>query len=325
MSLNISQALELIHLSHQKNTLDRSPHALYDPRDYMMSMGGKKLRSLFCLLGYQVYKSDISSALDLAYIIELFHNFTLVHDDIMDDAPLRRGRASVHSKYGTNEAILSGDVMIIEVYDRLLRMECDDRAGMMSAFSQTAREVCEGQSMDMSFETSVQVSISEYLKMIELKTAVLLGRAFQLGAKHADASESDQEHLYKFAVNAGISFQLQDDYLDVYGDPDKFGKKVGGDIIQGKKTYLYLRAVALLEGEERDHFIELYGSNNLNQEEKVSKVRLVFDELFLSHYCKEAKEAYYSLSKSHLDMVSINDEIKRELLNFTYELMNRQS
>ena len=325
MALNISQAVDLIEQSHQKNVSTEAPRALYEPRDYIMNQSGKRMRSIFCLMGYELYKQDIEQACDLAYAIELFHNFTLVHDDIMDAATLRRGVPTVHHTYGANEAILTGDVMLIEVYDRLLKIDSPLKANMLQTMTQTAREVCEGQSMDMTFETQSDVTIADYLKMIELKTAVLLGASLKLGAMHGGASEKDQQHLYKFAVNAGVSFQLQDDYLDVYGDPKTFGKKVGGDIIQGKKSYLYLRAVELLEGDDRSHFEGLYNNDTLSEEDKVKRVTNVFDELYLPHYVTEAKEAFFSLSKSHLDFVSIDQDEKEHLLKFARSLMDRAS
>ncbi|MCL4114298.1 UNVERIFIED_CONTAM: hypothetical protein GTU68_002927 [Idotea baltica] len=290
-----------------------------------MSMGGKKLRSLFCLLGYQLYHEDIAKALDAAYCIELFHNFSLVHDDIMDEAELRRGQSAVHIKYGNNAAILSGDVMLIEVYQRLAKLEVSDKINVIELFSTVAREVCEGQSMDMTFETEDKVSIEEYLEMIRLKTAVLLGLALRVGALMAGASKTDQEHLNQFAIYAGISFQLQDDYLDVYGDPEKFGKKVGGDIIQGKKTYLYLRALELLGEPEKEEFARFYSSSDILDESKVERVRSIFDELYIPHYCEEAKSAFFDLAKSHLDVVQLPASKKEALIAFAIKLMNRES
>lgn len=325
MPLNISQAQDLLSSHNDNNYIRTEPRGLYDPRDYIMSMGGKKLRSLFCLLGYQLYKDDISRALDAAFCIELFHNFSLVHDDIMDEAELRRGQPAVHVKYGNNAAILSGDVMLIEVYQRLTKIEVPDKIKVIDLFSQVAKEVCEGQSMDMAFETLEDVSIEEYLEMIRLKTAVLLGLSLRIGALLAEASESDQEHLNQFAVNAGVAFQLQDDYLDVYGDPEKFGKKVGGDIIQGKKTYLYLRAVQLLEEQERKDFIQFYSSTHEVPLDKVERVRSIFDELYIPHYCEEAKTAFFDLAKSHLDAVKLPQDKKEELKEFALKLMNRNS
>ncbi len=325
MTLNISQALDLIEEYHEKNISKGIPRELYEPRDYIMSLGGKRMRSLFCLLGYELYKEDIETACPVAYAIELFHNFTLVHDDIMDNATLRRGAPAVHQRYDENAAILTGDVMLIEVYDRLIHLKTPHVHDILKVFTNTAREVCEGQSMDMTFESRSDVSIPEYLKMIELKTAVLLGASLQLGAMLAGADTHDQRHLYKFAVNAGISFQLQDDYLDVYGDPETFGKKVGGDIIQGKKTYLYLRAQELLNESERPHFINLYESNNLEETDKVGRVRNIFDELYLPNYCEEAKGGFFNLAESHLTEVNISAENKERLMVFARKLMDRNS
>ena len=325
MPLNISQAQDLLSSHNDNNYIRAEPRGLYDPRDYIMSMGGKKLRSLFCLLGYQLYKEDISQALDAAYCIELFHNFSLVHDDIMDEADLRRGQPAVHIKYGNNAAILSGDVMLIEVYQRLTKLNVSNKIQVIDLFSQVAREVCEGQSMDMAFETSDDVSIKDYLEMIRLKTAVLLGLSLRVGALFAGASDSDQKHLNQFAVNAGVAFQLQDDYLDVYGDPEKFGKKVGGDIIQGKKTYLYLRAVQLLAEQERKDFIQFYSSVEQEPFAKVERVRSIFNELYIPHYCEEVKAAFFDLAKSHLDAVKLPKDKREELQGFALKLMNRSS
>lgn len=322
MYINIEQALQAIKANHEKNAETRIPSSLYDPRNYIMSMEGKKMRALLVLLAYGLYHDDYESALDLAYCPELFHNFTLVHDDIMDDADLRRGQPAVHIRYDENKAILSGDVMLIEVYDRLAQM--DGGMHYIKMLNQTAREVCEGQAMDMDFETRGDVTIPEYLRMIELKTAVLLGMSLQFGAVAAGASETEAQHLYKFGSNAGIAFQLQDDYLDVYGDPEKFGKKVGGDIIQGKKTYLYLRAVELLEGEARDSFIQLYADQSIPAADKVSQVRAVFDELYISNYCQEAQDSYLQLAYSHLDMVTTPDQGRvADLRSFISALVQR--
>ena len=325
MILNISQALEVIRKSDEKNINRREPSALFEPRNYIMSLGGKRMRSIFCLMGYSLYKDDYNTAADLAYAIELFHNFTLVHDDIMDDATLRRGKATVHEKYDVNSAILSGDVMLVEVYERLCRLDTPHALEIIGLFSETAREVCEGQSMDMVFEETKDVSIEEYLKMIELKTAVLLGASLRLGALLGGASANDQEHLYRFGTHAGVSFQIQDDYLDVYGDPETFGKKVGGDIIQGKKTYLYLRAMNMLEGPEREAFHQLYTSESEDEEDKVLRVRNVFDELFIANYCHEAKDAFFQLALSHLSQVDISEEQRGNLQAFAEKLKDRQS
>lgn len=319
MELSIEGALDLIHRHALENQSRRKPAALYDPRNYIMGLGGKKLRSLLCLMGFGLYRDSPEKALDMAYAIELFHNFSLVHDDIMDNADKRRGKDAVHIKYDTNSAILTGDVMLIEVYERLSEID-PSPPHLIRRFNQVAREVCEGQSMDMEFETSHHVSIKSYLRMIELKTAVLIGFSLESGAFLAGASESDQLHLYHFGVNAGIAFQLQDDYLDVYGDASQFGKKVGGDIIQGKKTYLYLRALKLLDMEARTSFKALYEGQS---PDKVSRVTKIFDELYLSHYCEEAKNSFFNLAVSHMDMVKGEDSRKDALIAFSKGLFER--
>lgn len=324
MYINISEALEAIEQFHKVHTEGRTPTRLYAPRNYIMNMKGKKMRSLLCLMGYGLYKDDFQSALPLAYTFELFHNFTLVHDDIMDDAHLRRGVPAVHIKFDESSAILSGDVMLIEVYERLSCIEGIDLAQAIAKFGTMAREVCEGQSMDMDFEEREDVAIAEYLKMIELKTSVLLGLSLSLGASLAGAKANDENHLYQFGVNAGIGFQLQDDLLDVYGDPEKFGKKVGGDIIQGKKTYLYLRALDLLEGNKKVDFIRLYGSSLTDQPDKVELVTKIFDSLYIRNYCEEAKRAFFELALSHMREVQADSDKKAELIQFSQSLLNRE-
>jgi len=249
----------------------------------------------------------------------------LVHDDIMDEAPTRRGQPAVHAAYDTSSAILTGDVMLIEVYKRLAQLNYHAPLEMIQIMNTAAKEVCEGQSYDMTFEKKDDVSLPDYLEMIELKTAVLLGAAIEMGAKLAGASEVDQVHLRKYAINSGVSFQLQDDFLDVYGDPEKFGKKVGGDIIQGKKTYLYLRALALMEESDRVGLKDLYTSTSIEEEDKVARVRAIFDELFIPNYCDEAKKAFHDLSLSHLEMTSLSEETKKELADFSLKLMNRSN
>lgn len=325
MYINISEALKAIETLHQKNTELRSPVRLYQPRNYIMSMPGKKMRSLLCLMGYGLYKEDYVDCLDLAYVVELFHNFTLVHDDIMDEATLRRGLPAVHIKYDQSSAILSGDLMLIEAYDRLCQLPLDKPMEYLNLFNIMGREVCEGQSLDMEFETRDDVTIEEYLKMIELKTAVLLGLSLRIGAKYAGASPTDERHLYHFGVNAGIGFQLQDDLLDIYGDPEKFGKKSGGDIIQGKKSYLYLRAMSLLSDDAKEDFRNIYAQSNIDPDEKIMEVKQIYDELHVLHYCQEAKQAYFDLAVSHINAVSAPQVHKDSLVEFSKSLLHRES
>lgn len=323
MALSINTLLKQIdkHTAHMPRYGDLNE--LYEPRDYIMGLGGKKLRSLLCALAYSIYKPDIEKSFDLAYAIELFHNFTLVHDDIMDDANLRRTKPTVHVKYNKAKALLTGDVMLIEVYDRILKLDMVNKLEFLSLFTSIARAVCEGQSMDMSFESRDDVSMQEYLRMIELKTAVLLGFSLQAGALLAGASQNESKHLYHFATNVGISFQLQDDYLDVYGDPNTFGKKIGGDIIQGKKTYLYIKAIELLDEVSRKEFEAVYNGTKLKDAEKIIFVKSVFDELYLTNYCQESKQAYMDLALSHLDELNVEPDDRELLREFGFNLMNR--
>ncbi len=325
MDLKVSQALELFDNYLRNQQEFRDPQVLYEPRNYVMNMPGKKMRALLTLLGSSVVGGKMEDALPAAYCVELFHNFTLVHDDIMDNAPIRRGMPAVHEKYSTNEAILTGDVMLIEVYDRLSQLDINGRIDAIKSFNTTAREVCEGQALDMTFEKRTMVSIEEYLNMIELKTAVLLGQALKLGAMMGGASASDQYHLYHFAKNAGVSFQIQDDYLDIYGEASKVGKVVGGDIIQCKKNYFYVKACELLEGENLRSFIRYYHDLTVDPKAKVKDVTAVYDELHLVNYCNEAKNSFFDLAQSHLSEVKAVKELKEHLLQFSLNLMNRDS
>ena len=323
MFIDTQSALESFERFNRTNMSDGSFESLYLPRDYTMQSEGKRMRALLCMIGYGLYREDFEASIPLAFALELFHNFTLVHDDIMDEARLRRGKPSVYHKFGQNQAILSGDVMLIEVYDRLLKLDSAPVVSIAQKFSRMAREVCEGQSLDMDFESRDDVTIEEYLKMIELKTAVLLGRALELGAELAGADTNDLNHLYHFAVNAGIGFQIQDDFLDIYGDPKLFGKKWGGDIVQGKKTYLYLRTLQLLPVESRPSFQSLYAATEMPHDEKIQRVKEIFDEVHIDVYCQEAKQAFYQLAKSHLSKISINSEDKTALESFTTALIDR--
>ena len=323
MFINVQSALKSFEQFNQTNFTDGSFKSLYEPRDYTMQSKGKRMRALLCMMGYGLYRDDYEASVPLAFALELFHNFTLVHDDIMDQALTRRGKPSVYGHFGQDQAILTGDVMLIEVYERLMHLETPAIMSIMRKFNQMAREVCEGQSMDMDFETTNHVDIARYLKMIELKTAVLLGRCLELGAELAGAGEEDLNHLYHFAVNAGIGFQIQDDYLDVYGDPALFGKKWGGDIIQGKKTYLYLRTLQLLEPAKGETFKQLYASKDVSQADKIERVKSIFDEVHIDIYCQEAKNAFYDLAKSHLANVNIDDGDREKLLTFTNSLIER--
>lgn len=321
--ININRALTDLTHYFESQHVTSNPESLYEPRNYIMGLNGKKMRALLCLMGYSLYDSDYTSVIPMAYSIELFHSFTLLHDDIMDQAELRRGQQTAHLKYGSNMALLAGDVMLIEVYDRLVKDGGDHAMSYWKVLNKVARLVCEGQAMDMSFETSAVVTLTDYLQMIEWKTAVLLGLSLQYGAIAAGASASDQNHLYHFGVYAGIGFQLQDDLLDIYGDPKLFGKKIGGDIRQSKKTYFYIKALELLEGADRENFIEMYNKQVPPSINKVEMVTQVFDQLFIKNYCEEAKSAFFDLAISHLNQVHADEDKKSQLIQFSRSLLYR--
>ena len=298
------------------------PSELYDPIRYFLNIGGKRIRPILTLLGAELFGADKELAISQALSIEVFHNFTLVHDDIMDEAPLRRNQATVHHKWNTNVGILSGDVMIIKAYQLLCQINNKELPEALDIFSKTAVEVCEGQQMDMDFESRNDVSIAEYIEMIRLKTSVLLGAALTIGAIVANASEKDKENIYAFGQNIGIAFQIQDDILDLYADPLKFGKQVGGDVIANKKTILYLTALTDATKEQREILKQL--DNDINIELKITRTRQLFDQLKVKESCKERMQSYYSLAKENLDKINVPDENKRKLLELASFLMDRE-
>lgn len=279
----------------------KPPETLYSPINYIMANGGKRIRALLTLLGFYGYRDDYPEAMNLAYAIELFHNFTLMHDDIMDAAPLRRGKPSVHENFDTNAAILSGDVMTFYVIKELAQSDPSQVNYIITRFCDEAITVCEGQAMDMDFETRDEVSIAEYLEMIEAKTSVLIGLALEIGALHAGASPDSAHHLFQFGKYAGIAFQLQDDYLDLYGDANKVGKQIGGDIIQRKRNFFYVKALELLEGKERKAFMVRYNTR-IDNNDRVNHVKNIYDEFYLKNYLDESKKNFLDLANSHLEM-----------------------
>nr|MBP6585470.1 polyprenyl synthetase family protein [Flavobacterium sp.] len=251
----------------------RDPKNLYEPIDYILGLGGKRMRPVLTLMAAEVFDTNFEKALPAATAVEVFHNFSLVHDDIMDDAPLRRGKVTVHEKWNLNTGILSGDAMLILAYQYFENYEPAIFKELAKLFSKTALEVCEGQQYDVDFETRDDVTISDYLKMIEYKTAVLVGAAMKMGAIIAETSEENANYIYDFGLNLGIAFQLQDDYLDCFGDPETFGKQVGGDIIENKKTYLYLKAIEFAQAEERDQLLHLYSIQPEDNSDKIDSVK----------------------------------------------------
>jgi geranylgeranyl diphosphate synthase type II len=301
------------------------PEELYEPVDYILSIGGKRIRPVALLMGYALYQEDFKPALPAALSVEVFHNFTLLHDDIMDAAPLRRGKETVHRKYGTNAGILSGDVMLIHAY-RLLAEATPDALlpRVLGIFNDFAIGVCEGQQMDMNFEMIESVRIDEYLKMIELKTAVLFSGALQIGALLGGATEIDAQRLYDFARKVGVAFQLQDDILDTFGDPEKFGKKVGGDIVQNKKTYLYLRALEKGDEEQVSTLKQHYAHRPIDETAKIEAVKELFTVLQVREDAVALQREFQGEAMEALRAVSVPAERKIKLEEMAALMLGRE-
>jgi len=302
----------------------REPKNLYEPVHYILNLGGKRLRPVLTLMSADIFNCDYNKALDAALSIEVFHNFSLIHDDIMDAAPLRRGQQTVHEKWDTNTGILSGDAMLIMAYQLFENYEPDIFQALAKLFSKTALEVCEGQQYDVDFETREDVTIPEYLKMIEYKTAVLVGAAMKMGAIVAKASEKDQNGIYEFGRLLGVAFQLQDDYLDAFGNPKTFGKQVGGDIIENKKTFLYLKALHFLGASEKLQLEQLFSVNLKDNQEKIETVKQFFIASGSAKATQNEIENYTKQAFSVLETLSISEEKKMQLQQFGNALMTRK-
>mgnify|MGYP005818332847 CR=1 FL=1 len=302
----------------------KEPASLYDPIHYILDLGGKRLRPLLTLMTADAFDGDYKHAMNAALSIEIFHNFSLIHDDIMDDAPLRRGKPTVHEKWDVNTGILSGDAMLIMAYQLFEFYDPKTFQDLAKLFSKTALEVCEGQQYDMDFETRDDVSIPEYLKMIECKTAVLVGAAMKMGAIVAGASKEDQDHVYEFGRLLGIAFQLQDDYLDAFGDPETFGKQVGGDIIENKKTYLFLKAVEFSSGDDQLQLEHLFGINPSDATDKIETAKHIFQTSGSADATRQEIENYTKMAFEVLDELSIPEDKKDMLKHFGNDLMNRR-
>lgn len=298
---------------------------LYEPCDYLMQIGGKRVRPIAMLMAYHMFRDDYERILDAALSVEVFHNFTLMHDDIMDQAALRRNQPTVHMKYDTNTAILSGDVMLIQAYQLLLRC-CDKKTckPVLETFTDVARGVCEGQRLDMDFEQMSQVALKTYLRMISLKTAVLLAGSLQMGAQLAGAPKSDAKLLYQFGLDAGIAFQILDDYLDAFGQQADVGKTVGGDILQGKKTFLILKATEVLKGKDKSAFLKTFTSG-LPAAEKVSAVKALLKTHGIDEMARNAAAQYTNKAEQALARVKVADKRKTALQGLLAELLGRKS
>ncbi|MDX5419279.1 MAG: polyprenyl synthetase family protein [Hymenobacteraceae bacterium] len=319
LSTQINQTLNTLRYGDK-------PVELYEPIRYIMSLGGKRIRPLLVLLAAKMYDEDVENVLLPAAAVEVFHNFTLMHDDIMDKAPLRRGQQTVHEKWNANTAILSGDVMLVRAYEMLLGIAPDKLGKVLQLFSKTAAEVCEGQQLDMNFEQREQVRIEEYIQMITLKTAVLLGFSLELGAILQGAPDSDAEHLKQFGDNVGIAFQLRDDLLDVYGDKAKFGKQVGGDILSDKKTFLMLTALEQANTEQLQIILDWRNHTDASTaEEKVQVITALYDQLNIRKQTEQQIDFYFQQALQHLDAVEVADERKATIRGIALQLMERDS
>ncbi len=302
----------------------KEPHSLYAPILYILDLGGKRLRPVLTLMAAEIFETDYKQALDAALAVEVFHNFSLVHDDIMDDAPLRRGKTTVHEKWDINTGILSGDAMMIMAYQLFENYEPDVFKSLAKLFGKTALEVCEGQQYDIDFETRNDVSEEEYLTMITYKTAVLVAAAMKMGAIVAGTSEEAQNAIYEFGKNLGIAFQLQDDYLDVFGDPKTFGKQVGGDILENKKTFIYLKALVLSNDNNRAKLLNLYAEKGIDADNKVEQVTQIFMESGAADVTKKEIENYTIKAFNVLEQINISSEKKLMLKQFGENLMKRK-
>lgn len=303
---------------------ERTPKSLYEPIRYVLSMGGKRIRPVLMLLGYNLYKEDTDKILMNAIALETYHNYTLLHDDLMDQADLRRGHETVHKKWNANTAILSGDSMLVLAYERMA--QCDSRhlADVLRLFTTTALEIGEGQQYDMEFETREDVREEEYIEMIRLKTSVLLASALKIGAILADAPAEDADNLYKLGEQIGLAFQLQDDYLDVYGDSKVFGKKIGGDITSNKKTFMLINAFSHANAAQRQELEKWVNAKSFDREEKIAAVTRLYNEIGIDKMAQAKIAYYFEQSKKYLDAVQVPAERKEELQKYAQRMMKRK-
>ena len=325
MPSSITRYQQWIEQEIKKQQYGKAPVSLYEPIRYLMGLGGKRLRPMLTMLAYSLYKPDAKHVVRYAVAVEAFHNFTLMHDDIMDKAPLRRGKATVHKKWNVNTAILSGDVMLVKVYEMFLSVEDSKLKRILKAFNTCAAEVCEGQQWDMEFETKSTVSEEQYLNMIRLKTAVLLGFSLELGAILAGANEKECRALRQFGTNIGIGFQLKDDLLDAYADPRKFGKQVGGDIISNKKTFLLIKALENAKGSHKAQLQQWLTAKKFKKDEKIAAVKNIYDALDIRMLTERKVDQYFRKGFTQLKALQGSPEALQRLNAFTEALIGRQS
>ena len=321
----IPQLQQIIDDAVKQNKYPSHPKELYEPITYLMALGGKRLRPALLLMATDLFAGDVYKALKPALAIETFHNFTLMHDDIMDKAPLRRGNPTVHVKWSESVAILSGDVMFVEAFKLMIQVEPHILLQVLNVFNDTAVGVCEGQQIDMNFETSTEVTIADYLEMIRLKTAVLLGGALKIGALVGNASLAEANKLYDFGLNLGIAFQLQDDILDVYGDPEKFGKQVGGDIISNKKTFLLIKALELADDATLQKLNGYLLNSTISSSEKVIAVTAIYNKLNIKNIAEAEMMKFANISLTAMQDIEVPEERKLVLMDFANGLITRDN
>ncbi len=299
------------------------PVELYDPIKYTIGFGGKRLRPIITLLGCELFSNDYAKAMPQAIAIELFHNFTLIHDDIMDDAPIRRGKETVYKKWDSNIAILSGDTLFALAYQYAQQADKEIVHKILNVFNQTAIEVCEGQQFDLNFETAENVSVNDYVNMIKLKTGVLFGASLKIGAIIGGASDEDADLLYEFGLNIGLGFQLKDDLLDTFGNEGVFGKKTGGDIVTNKKTFLFIKALDVSDEQTRNELLELYSFKDIDNEIKIKKVIDIFLKNGVDKAANEVIDNFFISGLEKLDKINISPEKKQYLLNIATKMIDR--
>ena len=319
-----SQLLDKINAYLEQMPYMRPPKGLYEPIAYELSLGGKRIRPVLMLMAYNIYKEDVERILPQAAGLETYHNHTLLHDDVMDKADMRRNKPTVHNVWNENTAILSGDAMLILAYRLMAEGLTDKLAEVMHIFTETTMEICEGQQWDMEFESRMDVKVGEYIEMIRLKTSVLLAAALKIGACLAGASTEEAQKLYDFGVKMGLAFQLQDDWLDVYGDPKVFGKNIGGDILCNKKTYMLITALELADASQREDLERWLNATDYVPAEKISAVTAIYNNIGIGKRCEEMVETYYSDGLALLESIVIPEERKQALKDFACSLMNRK-
>ena len=320
---NIKQIHELINTELDSINFIAEPKQLYAPIAYTMAQGGKRIRPILCLMSAQLFGQDIENVMYPALGVEIFHNFTLLHDDIMDNAHVRRNKPTVHQKWNANAAILSGDAMMIKAHQFVCQCEAEKLPKAIEIFNSVALGVCEGQQYDMEFETRNDVTVDEYLEMIRLKTALLLAGSLKLGAILANAPEKDADLIYQFGINIGMAFQLQDDYLDSFGNQKTFGKKIGGDIVANKKTFLLLTALQKAESQDKSNLNKWLSVQDADNDEKIAEVKKTYQKLAVDSESKNKMQAYYDTAINCLLKVDGNQAVKQELIDYASKLMER--